>query len=151
MGARAFLPLGALFAPTGAGEALSYGASTDSPAPLGVRIDGGRLVLDANDEGAEGTARVTVTAVDPYGQSSSRTFPVIVEWVPAGSVRNWRLEWMRRLRRDFCAGGVADSGLSFYFAALVQWRVRCATSATFWRRSPSGWSGLGRWSRFLTP
>ncbi len=97
MGARAFLPLGALFAPTGAGEALSYGASTDSPAPLGVRIDGGRLVLDANDEGAEGTARVTVTAVDPYGQSSSRTFPVTVEWVPAGSVRNWHLEWMRRL------------------------------------------------------
>jgi len=81
------------------GEALSYEAATDSPALLSVRIDGGRLVLDANDEGAEGVARVTVTAMDPYGQSTSRTFSVTVEWVPAGHMRNWRLEWMRSLRQ----------------------------------------------------
>ena len=85
-------------APAACGEALSYGASTDSPAPLGVRIDGGRLVLDANDEGAEGAACVTVTAADSYGQSSSRTFSVTVEWAPAGHMRNWRLQWMRGLR-----------------------------------------------------
>ena len=68
---------GALFVPTGAGEALSYGAFTDSPALFGVRVDGGRLVLDANDEGAEGAARATVTAAGtptgspPRGRSPS--------------------------------------------------------------------------------
>ena len=74
-GDRALLALAALFTPTGAGEALSYEASSDSPALLSVRIDRGRLVLDANDEGAEGVAAITVTATVTLMQANLLTLP----------------------------------------------------------------------------
>ena len=62
-----------------------------------MRIADGRLVLDANGDGLEGTAVVTVTATDPDGPSASLTLTVTVEFAPAG-LPNWRLEWLRTLR-----------------------------------------------------
>ena len=96
-GDRASFDLDGLFTPAEAGGRLAYEARTDRPDLLAVRIADGRLVLDANGDGLEGTAVVTVTATDPDGPSASVTLTVTVEFAPAG-LPNWRLEWMRTLR-----------------------------------------------------
>ena len=100
-GDRASFALDGLFTPAEAGGRLAYEARTDRPDLLSVRIADGRLVLDANEDGLEGTAVVTVAATDPDGPSASVTLTVTVEFAPAG-LPNWRLEWMRTLRE---AGG----------------------------------------------
>ncbi len=97
-GDRASLALDGLFAPAGAGGRLTYEARTDRPDLLAVRIADGRLVLDANEDGLEGTAVVTVTATDPDGPSASLTLTVTVEFARTGAAPSWRLEWMRTLR-----------------------------------------------------
>ena len=96
-GERASFALDGLFTPAEAGGRLAYEARTDRPDLLSVRIADGRLVLDANGDGLEGTAVVTVTATDPDGPSASLTLTVTVEFAPAG-LPNWRLEWLRTLR-----------------------------------------------------
>ena len=96
-GDRASFALDGLFTPAEAGGRLDYEARTDRPDLLAVRIANGRLVLDANEDGLEGTAVVTVTATDPDGPSASLTLTVTVEFAPAG-LPNWRLEWLRTLR-----------------------------------------------------
>ena len=97
-GDRATLPLAELFAPSGEGDRLSYAAESDRPDLLGARIVGEALVLDANEDGAEGTAVVTVRATDADGPSASLSFAVTVEFAPVGALSQWRLGWMRTLR-----------------------------------------------------
>ena len=74
-GDRTSLALDGLFALAEAGGRLAYEAGSDRPDLLAVRIADGRLVLDANEDGLEGTAVVTVTATDPDGPSASLTSP----------------------------------------------------------------------------
>ena len=62
-----------------------------------MRVADGRLVLEANEDGLEGTAVVTVTATDPDGPSASLTLTVTVEYARTGGAPSWRLEWMRTL------------------------------------------------------
>ncbi len=97
-GDRASLPLDGLIGPAGAGDRLAYAARTDRPDLLAVRVADGRLVLEANEDGLEGTAVVTVTATDPDGPSASLTLTVTVEFARTGAAPSWRLEWMRTLR-----------------------------------------------------
>ena len=96
-GDRTSLPLDGLIVPAGAGARLAYEARTDRPDLLTVRVADGRLVLDANEDGLEGTAVVTVTATDPDGPSASITLTVTVEFAPTAAP-SWRLQWMRTLR-----------------------------------------------------
>ncbi len=97
-GDRASLALDGLVAPAEAGGRLAYEARTDRPDLLTARVADGRLVLDGNEDGLEGTAAVTVTATDPDGLSASVTLTVTVEFAPAAALPQWRLEWMRTLR-----------------------------------------------------
>ena len=57
------------------GDALTYGATTSSPAVVTVLAAGARVTLTAV---GEGTATVTVTATDPGGLSAMQTFTVTV-------------------------------------------------------------------------
>ena len=95
-GDRTSLALDGLFDLAEAGDRLTYEARSDRPDLLAVRIADGRLVLEANEDGLEGTAVVTVTATDPDGLSASITLPLTVEFAPTATP-NWRLQWMRTL------------------------------------------------------
>ena len=57
------------------GDALTYGATTSSPAVVTVLAAGARVTVTAV---GEGTAPVTVTATDPGGLSAMQTFTVTV-------------------------------------------------------------------------
>ena len=73
------------------GESLTYSASSDNPDLVAASIEGETLVLDANADGEEGVALITVTATDWAGQSATATFHAVAEYVPRGVWRNWRL------------------------------------------------------------
>ena len=87
-GERALLPLSRLF---DTGEELSFEATSDRPELVVARIEAGRLVLDANADGTDGTATVVVTARDWAGQAASASLRVTLEFVPRPFLRNWRL------------------------------------------------------------
>ncbi len=95
-GDRASLALDGLFDLAEADDRLTHEARSDRPDLLAARIADGRLVLEANEDGLEGTAVVTVTATDPDGLSASITLTLTVEFAPTATP-NWRLEWMRTL------------------------------------------------------
>ena len=90
-GDRASIALAELFSPSGEGERLSYTTESDRPDLVAVRIVGGVLVLDANEDGAEGAALVTVRATDPDGLSASLSFAIRVEFAPVGTLSSWRI------------------------------------------------------------
>ena len=87
IGDRATFELGALFE---GGEALTFEAVSDNPALVAARIAGGALVLEANADGAAGTAIVAVTATDPAGQAATVRLRVAVEFARRGFLRDWR-------------------------------------------------------------
>ena len=73
------------------GESLTFAASSDSPGLVAASVEGETLVLDANADGEDGVAVITVTATDWAGQSATVTFHALAEYVPRGFWRNWRL------------------------------------------------------------
>ena len=72
------------------GDMLTFGATSDTPALVAARVEGGRLILAATAQDAEGTATVTVRASDSARQAASATFTVTVEFTPRPFLRNWR-------------------------------------------------------------
>ena len=85
-GDSASVPLGRLFVPE---PALTYAVRSHDPLLVGAALVEGRLVLEANDDAADGSALLTVTATDQAGQSTSVSFEVVVEFVPASFLRRW--------------------------------------------------------------
>ena len=89
-GDRMRLPLAPLF--VARDEPFTFRARSDAPALVAVHIeDGQTLVLDANADGGEGTALITVTATDWTGQSATVSLRAMVELAPASFLRRWRL------------------------------------------------------------
>ena len=93
-GDAAVVDLGRFFA-VAPGGALSYEARSLDPGLVGVRVEGGRLVVTPNDDGEDGETTVTVRAVDGAGRVVETTFAVTVEA---------RRGWWRRWGRDVVAG-----------------------------------------------
>ena len=91
-GDRATLALAPLF--TANGGPLSFMATSDNPGLVAVYIDNGELILDANADGADGAAVITLTATDWAGQTASIRLGVVVEFIPPRLLRNWRLQWI---------------------------------------------------------
>ena len=94
-GDRTTLALAPLF--TANGGPLSFTATSDNPGLVAVRIDNGKLILDANADGADGAALITLTAADWAGQTASIRLSLVVEFVPPSLLGNWRLQWIREL------------------------------------------------------
>ena len=95
-GDRSTLALAPLF--TEIGGPLSFTATSDNPDLVTLYVENGELILEANADGAEGTAHISVTATDRAGQTASIRFNLVLEFVPPSWLRNWRLEWVRELR-----------------------------------------------------
>ena len=58
----------------------------------------GSVLVESADD-ADGTTTITVTATDAAGQSTSASFPVVSEFVPAASfLRHWRRAWLGGLQ-----------------------------------------------------
>ncbi len=78
-----------------AGKSLRYTATSSDPALATVRVAGGMLIILANDNGEEGTLRVTVTAIDSDGASTTTTITVFIEAaIGGGMLRGWRMPWL---------------------------------------------------------
>ena len=88
-GDRTLVQLAPLF--DGRGETLTYQATSGNPALVAVYIEGETLVLEANANGNEGIALITLTAMDWAGQSATLSFRVTVEFAPPIFWRGWRL------------------------------------------------------------
>ena len=93
-GDRETVPLSRLFVPD---DALTYTAASDNPALLRAWLAHGSVLVESADD-ADGTTTITVTATDAAGQSTSASFQVVSEFVPASSLRHWRKAWLRGLR-----------------------------------------------------
>ena len=90
-GAEARLAFAELFA---AGETLSFSADSNAPNLVRPHVVGSHLVLEANADGEEGTAIITLTATDEAGQSATVELTIVVEAAPLGLLRGWRLGWL---------------------------------------------------------
>ena len=90
-GAEARLALAELFA---AGETLSFSADSDAPDLVRPHVADSHLVLEANADGEEGTAIITVTATDETGQSATLELTIVVEAAALRLLRGWRLGWL---------------------------------------------------------
>ena len=88
-GDRTLVQLAPLF--DGRGETLTYQATSGNPALVAVYIEGETLVLDANSDGNEGIALITLTATDWAGQFATLSFRVTLEFVPPIFWRSWRM------------------------------------------------------------
>lgn len=85
-----WLDLSAFFAATDA-SALTYRATSSTPALATARVVGSTLIVTANEEGAEGRFVVTVTATDVDGASVDAMFEGLIELTTQGFLRGWRL------------------------------------------------------------
>ena len=88
-GDRAHVPLAPLF--IARGESLAFAVSSDSQSLVAAYLEGETLVLDANADGQQGVALITVTATDWAGQSATVSFRAVVELSPRKFLRSWRL------------------------------------------------------------
>ena len=94
-GDRVWVPLSRLFVPH---DARTYTAVSDNPALLRAWLAHGSVLVESADD-ADGTTTITVTATDAAGQSTSASFPVVSEFVPAASfLRHWRRAWLGGLQ-----------------------------------------------------
>ena len=93
-GDRQSILLAQLFVPD---DTITYTAVSDNPALVRVSVAEGRVQLEADDY-ADGTATITVTATDAVGRSTSASFGVVSEFVPASFLGRWRSAWMHGLQ-----------------------------------------------------
>ena len=92
------IALDGLFAGDGA---LTFTARSSDPGLVSVKVAGGVLTIRfVAEDGAEGSATITVTATDAGGLSGRLTFDVTVGYEPTSLLRGWRRAWMEEMYRD---------------------------------------------------
>ena len=93
LGGALELDLAGLFA-ADRDDALSYRAESSDPALASVRVSGGVLSIEPNDEGLTGLVTVRLTATDSDGLAVQQSFRVEVSPPPRQFGSGWRLGWL---------------------------------------------------------